>query len=192
MTTSDNGIALIKKYEGLRLTAYKAKTSEHYYTIGWGHYGQDVRAGQTITKAQAEGYLLDDITKCEKCVDALPYNLTQNQFDALVSFTFNCGAKNLLSLTDNGNRPLYIVAEKLLLYTKAGGVFMAGLKKRREAEHKLFISDCISAKDPAQDVKDLQRFLNEHGFHLTVDGIAGPKTKAALNNFLACAGVKVG
>ena len=52
--TSDNGVALIKTFEGCRLTAYKPVSTEKYYTIGYGHYGPDVKEGMTITQAQAE------------------------------------------------------------------------------------------------------------------------------------------
>ncbi|WP_143767420.1 lysozyme, partial [Paenibacillus odorifer] len=55
---SQVGISLIKSFEGCRLTAYKPVPTETYWTIGWGHYGPDVKAGMTITQAQADSMLL--------------------------------------------------------------------------------------------------------------------------------------
>ena len=96
MNISQRGIDLIKKYEGLRLKAYKPVATEIYWTIGYGHYGADVKEGMEITQKQAEEYLRKDCESSVKAVNALKRNLNQNQFDALVSFAFNCGAGNLL------------------------------------------------------------------------------------------------
>lgn len=63
MVTSQSGINLIKKYEGLRLKAYKALPTEKYYTIGYGHYGIDVKQGQEITEQDAELLLKYDLKK---------------------------------------------------------------------------------------------------------------------------------
>ena len=60
MNVSENGLNIIRKYEGCRLTAYKAVSTEKYYTIGYGHYGADVKKGMTITQNQAEAYLKGD------------------------------------------------------------------------------------------------------------------------------------
>ena len=56
METSERGLGLIKQFEGCRLTAYKAVPTERYWTIGYGHYGADVKQGQIITQAQAEAF----------------------------------------------------------------------------------------------------------------------------------------
>ena len=61
MRTSTDGINLIKQFEGVRLTAYKAIPEEPYYTIGYGHYGADVYQGMTITQTQADAYLKTDL-----------------------------------------------------------------------------------------------------------------------------------
>lgn len=68
-STSKNGIELIKSFEGCRLTAYKAVSTEQYYTIGYGHYGSDVYAGMTITQSQAEDMLSNDLKKYEGYVN---------------------------------------------------------------------------------------------------------------------------
>ena len=95
MTTGENGYSLIKQFESCRLTAYKAVSTEKYYTIGWGHYGSDVYAGMTITQAQADQYLKQDVAKTENSVNSFlnsnRITIGQNQFDALVSFTYNLG-----------------------------------------------------------------------------------------------------
>ena len=143
MKISEKGLALIKSFEGCRLTAYKPVAGEKYWTIGWGHYGADVKEGMTITQARADELLELDIVAYENEVEkTCKYlNLNQNQFDALVSFTFNCGAKNLQRLTADKTRTKEEIAEHITAYNKgAGGVVLAGLVKRREAEKELFLA----------------------------------------------------
>ena len=71
MSMSENGYSLIKQFEGCRLTAYKAVSTEKYYTIGWGHYGSDVYEGMTITQAQADAYLVQDVASSQRAVNTL-------------------------------------------------------------------------------------------------------------------------
>lgn len=147
MELSRNGYDLIKRYEGLRLKAYKPVPTEKYWTIGFGHYGADVTENMTITKEQADIYLIKDVSKSVKAVNDLldSYTFTQNQFDALVSFTFNCGAGNLTKLTNKKSRTLQEIADKLPAYNKAGGKELAGLTRRRQEERALFCempNDC--------------------------------------------------
>lgn len=137
--TSDRGINLIKEFEGLQLTAYKALPNEVYYTIGYGHYGADVKKDMKITESQATDYLKKDLEKAEKAVNGLKRNFNQNQFDALVSFTYNCGVGNLKKLCAP-SRSLEVIGQKILLYNKAGGKVYKGLVRRREAEQKLYLS----------------------------------------------------
>ena len=137
MKISKNGIELIKHYEGLRLKAYKPVATEKYYTIGYGHYGADVDADMVITNEQANQYLYKDVVRFENVVNALQRSWTQNQFDALVSFAYNCGAANLKRLVEN--RTTNIIADKMLLYNKAGGKELAGLTRRRKEERELFL-----------------------------------------------------
>lgn len=139
MQTSCNGLALIQSFEGLRLKAYRCPAG--VWTIGYGHTA-GVTSGQTCTLKQAEDWLKADVAKVERYINALPYNLNQNQYDALVSFTFNCGAANLKSLTKSNTRTLTQISNAMILYCKAGGVQLLGLVKRREAERKLFLSPC--------------------------------------------------
>jgi len=136
MKTSQTGIDMIKKYEGIRLEAYKPVASEEFYTIGYGHYGSDVTKGMTISKKKADELLAQDIKKFEKYVNTLPHKFNQNQFDALVSFAFNLGPKNLKKLC-NG-RSIEEIGDKITLYTKANGKTLNGLVRRRKEEQALY------------------------------------------------------
>ena len=97
MKTSQKGIDLIKQFEGCRLSAYKCPAG--VWTIGYGHtYG--VKAGQKISQKQAEEFLKDDLKSFEAAVNNyVKVPLTQNQFDALVSFSFNVGSEALRTST---------------------------------------------------------------------------------------------
>lgn len=141
MKTSNKGINLIKEFEGCKLTAYKCPAG--VWTIGYGHTGKvDGKAicGRTkITSAKATALLKSDLAAFEKAVESckyLTFKPNQNQFDALVSFAFNCGTDSLTILVKN--RSAKVVSEKLLLYNKANGKVLTGLVNRRKAEKVLF------------------------------------------------------
>ena len=137
MKISEKGLKLIEQFEGLRLTAYKATRRDKYYTIGYGHYGADVKQGMTITEAQAEAYLRQDVAEAEAAVNKYSgYGWNQNQFDALVSFAYNVG--NIDGLTNNGKRSVSEISAKLREYVYSGGVKLEGLVRRRAAEKTLF------------------------------------------------------
>jgi len=154
LSISENGLSLIKKFEGCKLYAYKAVSTEKYWTIGYGHYGSDVRQGQTITQAQADALLRTDCASAEKAVNRYndKYHWNQNQFDALVSFTFNCGVGNLNLLLNNGNRTISEISAKITAYNKAGGKVLKGLVTRRAAEKELFDRAVSPAAPPAPQV----------------------------------------
>lgn len=141
MKTSNRGINLIKQFEGCHLAAYKCPAG--VWTIGYGHT-TGVKEGMIITQAIADKYLAEDLEKYEKYVRDTKLELNQNQFDALVSFTYNCGAGNLKTLVQN--RTLSQVAAAMLLYTKSGGKTLQGLVRRRQAEHDLF-TEIIQQKE---------------------------------------------
>ena len=156
MNISDNGLKLIESFEGLRLKAYKVSgANEKYYTIGYGHYGPDVKEGMKITKEQAEEYLRKDVASAENAVNKYEskYHFNQNQYDALVSFAYNIGSID--QLTNKGKRTIQQISNNILLYNKAGGKVLAGLKRRREAEKKLFDT-------PVETVKDKNENKNEN------------------------------
>ena len=141
MKTGPKGIKLIKSFEGCRLIAYKCPAG--IWTIGYGHTGfvdgRAICAGMKITSAKATELLQDDLEKFEKLVEKYPkYKFTQNEFDAMVSFAYNTGSID--KLTINGTRPKEVVAEKILAYNKANGVALKGLTRRRKVEHTLFTS----------------------------------------------------
>lgn len=140
MKISKKGLELIKKFEGLRLTAYKCFPHEEKWTIGYGHYG--AKEGDKITKAQAEQYLIKDVEKFENQVNKYQsiYNFNQNQFDALVSFAFNVGT--IKGLTQNGTRSKSDIGCEILLYHHSGGKNIKGLADRRIEERKLYYTPC--------------------------------------------------
>jgi lysozyme len=133
-TTNDAGLQLIESFEGLRLTSYQ--DSVGVWTIGYGHT-QGVRQGQTITQQQAQAFLQQDLGVAEAAVNRLGLTLTDNQFAALVSFTFNLGAGNLNKLMKNG---LAAVPDRILLFDHAGGRALPGLTRRRQAERALYLT----------------------------------------------------
>lgn len=143
MDITKEGLELIKGYEGLRLTAYKAVSTEEHWTIGYGHYGEDVKQGMMITEGQAEAYLKADCASAVRAVKALGIAFNQNQFNALVSFTYNCGAGNLKKLC-NG-RTIEEIGEKIVLYNKSGGKVLKGLVRRRAEEQALYKKKCSTA-----------------------------------------------
>ena len=141
MKISKNGIELIKCFESFSSKACKCLATEKYYTIGYGHYGADVKENQTMTKQQAEELLQKDLEKFEQKVNKYNnvYNFNQNQFDALVSFCYNVG--NIDKLTVNGRRTKSEIADAMLRYTHSGGKELRGLVRRRTMERELFLSD---------------------------------------------------
>ena len=137
--TSENGIELIKDFEGRRLVAYQ--DSVGVWTIGYGHT-KDVWEDRLIIKSTADRLLAEDLAEFEEYVNTLvKVPLTQNQFDALVSWTFNLGPTNLTesTLLKKLNARDYDAApDEIRRWNKAGGEVLEGLVRRREAEAALF------------------------------------------------------
>ena len=150
MKLNKEGLDFIKSYEGLRLKAYKVLESEKYYTIGYGHYGSDVRFGQTITKAKADELFKKDVARFEKAVDRLvKVDINQNQFNALVSFAYNVGegalqTSTLLKKLNKGD--FKGASAEFPRWNKSGGKVLAGLTKRRAKERALFDKDTGTKK----------------------------------------------
>ncbi|VAE69493.1 glycoside hydrolase family protein [Enterobacter hormaechei] len=146
MQTSEKGIALIKQFEGCKLTAYQ--DSVGIWTIGYGWTqpvdGKPIRAGMTIKQETAERLLKTGLVSYESDVSRLvKVGVTQGQFDALVSFTYNLGARSLSTSTllRKLNAGDYTgAADEFLRWNKAGGKVLNGLTRRREAERALFLS----------------------------------------------------
>jgi lysozyme len=141
MKISLEGISLIKKFEGCKLEAYKC--SAGVWTIGYGHTA-DVKEGDVCTQEEAEKLLRADLFEFEKYVeDNVIVDLGQNQFDALVSWTFNLGVGNLKSSTmlkKLNNSEYKSVPFEIRRWNKAGGKTLDGLIRRRKAESLLFES----------------------------------------------------
>ena len=142
MKASSKALELIKQFEGLRLKAYLCPGG--VWTIGYGHTA-GVKSGMVITEAQAEEFLLSDIAAFEKAVNDQNLALTQNMFDALVSFTFNVGVGNFKRSTllckikvntwDNS------IMDEFLRWVYSKGRVLPGLQRRRLAEMKLYFSN---------------------------------------------------
>ena len=139
VNTSENGIELIKDFEGRRLVAYQ--DSVGVWTIGYGHT-KTAHEGRLIIKSTADRLLAEDLAEFEKYVEEyVTVTLTQNQFDALVSWTFNLGPGNLQESTmlRKLNQGLYAeVPDEMRRWNKAGGKVLKGLVRRRDAEAELF------------------------------------------------------
>lgn len=138
-TVSMTGLVLVKNFEGLRLNAYKCPAGVP--TIGYGHT-KSVKMGDVITPDEADFYLIEDLQNSVNAVNEYDniYDFTQNEFDALVSFTFNCGKGNLSKLTAKGTRTKDEIGKKITAYNKAGGKILTGLVNRRLAEQTLYFS----------------------------------------------------
>lgn len=146
MQTSDAGIALIQEFEGMRLTAYLCPAK--VWTIGYGHTSAagepTVTPGMKITRAKATEILKSDLAAFERGVSGLvKVDLTQSQFDVLVSFAFNCGLgalqKSTLLKRVNAGRFDAVPAE-LMKWAKGGGKVLPGLVRRRRAEAEMWRS----------------------------------------------------
>lgn len=140
MILGSKGLALLESSEGLRLIAYRDVAG--ILTIGYGHTGPDVHEGQTITQAEAEILLQSDVGVAEYAVNHyVLVPLTQNQFDALVVFTFNIGTSAFHSSTllrKLNSKDYLAAAAQFPLWNKAGGRSQPGLVKRRASEQALF------------------------------------------------------
>lgn len=143
MKLSPQGIAFLKNEEGLSLTAYpdgKNADGSQKYSIGYGHSG--AKAGQVITRAQADALLLQDIAKHEAAVTAAVTYASQRQFDALVAFSYNVGTAGMqnstaVELHNAGNAAG--AANALLMWNKSGGAVNPVLVRRRQRERSLYL-----------------------------------------------------
>ncbi len=142
MQTSEKGLDLIRKHEGLVLSAYLCPGKK--LTIGYGHTGPDVKSGQKIDVEEANALLQKDVQRFEHAVNELvTAPMTQGMFDALISFSFNLGAgslkkSTLLKKLNADDRAA--AANEFLKWNKANGKVLAGLTKRRECERELFLA----------------------------------------------------
>lgn len=159
MRTSQKGVDLIKSFEGLSLKAVKL-LGEQYWTIGYGHYGPDVAPGQTMTPAKAEDLLRQDLAKFESWVSQhAPWPVNQNEFDALVSFCYNCGPGSLQQLVRGRSKAQ--VAAHMLTYTHSGSeAYTQGLINRRKKERALFLAP--AAEEDIMTGKEIYEALSSY------------------------------
>jgi lysozyme len=140
-----NGLKLIKEFEGCKLKAYRC--SSNVLTIGYGNTfypdGRKVKEGDVITQGEADNLLLSILDHFEKSTDSFTRDdISQHQFDALVSFAYNCGVHNLKNSTllkkvnKNPNDPT--IRNEFHKWTRSNGVVMRGLVRRRIAEAQLY------------------------------------------------------
>ena len=145
---SQKGLELIKQFEGLSLTPYVCAGGIN--TIGYGNTyytnGKKVTLqDKPITKQQAEELLKFSLSTYEKAVDSFCRDdISQSQFDALVSFAYNLGTgalqKSTLIKKVNANPKDVTIADEFLKWNKANGKVLVGLTKRRQAEANLYFS----------------------------------------------------
>jgi GH24 family phage-related lysozyme (muramidase) len=158
MKISKNGIDLIKSFEGCVLHAYKPVDTEKYWTIGYGHYGSDVRENMTISQKEAEQLLVFDLRVFDYAVNSLvKVTLNQNQFDSLVSFAYNCGRENLRTSTllkKVNQKDFKGAANEFDKWIHAGGKVLNGLIRRRKAEKELFLKPIKTTEKPKPKTKN--------------------------------------
>ena len=133
------GLELIKTFEGLELNAYKCAAG--VWTIGYGHT-KSVQEGMVISEDTANDMLMEELVEYENYVNTLvTVPLSQNQFDALVSWVYNLGSSNFQASTMlkviNANDMVNVPAQ-IMRWNKAGGKVLEGLTRRRQAEADLF------------------------------------------------------
>lgn len=198
MEINTNGLEIIKSLEGCKLTAYKLK-GETNYTIGYGHSSKDIKKGQTITQAEADAFLKSDLAKFEKYVEKnTKFNLNENQFSALVSYTYNRGYKGFKQLMDN-TTDISKLADNIVVYWGSNKNYKDALINRRKKERTLFNTPIITNVSRETllyipkptlkrgslgfNVESLQECLNVFGYGLVTDGVFGEKTYKALMDF---------
>ena len=138
MKTSNEGIELIKFFEGFESKAYQDAVG--VWTIGYGHT-KNVEPGMEATEKEALAMLMYELEEYEGYINRIPVSLTQNQFDALVAWVYNLGPSNLAASTllkrlKSGD--LWDVPTQIKRWNKAGGKVLKGLVRRREAEALMF------------------------------------------------------
>ena len=141
MKSTDKVINLIKSFEQLRLNSYRCPAG--VWTIGYGHT-DGVNQGMLITEKTADAFLRQDIRNAEHCVNQMGVDLTQGQFDALVSFVFNIGVQafriSTLRRLIMSNPDDLKIADEFRRWVYAGNKKLPGLIKRREKEIELYYS----------------------------------------------------
>ena len=151
MKTSQAGVDLIKEFEGFRSDAYLCPAG--VWTIGYGHTA-GVKPGDYVSRERGEEMLREDLKYYEDAVnDLITVPLVQNEFDALVSFTYNLGVGALGESTlrkrlNAGEPKCPVFQQELPKWVKAGGQALVGLVRRREAEADLACAGPVEEEQP--------------------------------------------
>ncbi|MBE9117296.1 glycoside hydrolase family protein [Lusitaniella coriacea LEGE 07157] len=196
---SAEGLELIKTFEGLYLESYQDAVG--VWTIGWGNT-EGIGPGMTITVAQAEQMLRKELSQFETAVtEYVKVEINENQYAALVAFSYNVGARalydsTLLKVLNQGQ--IQEAADQFLRWDKAGGQALLGLSRRRRSERSLFLSEpwkwaltwepsrVLKLSQPllhGDDVRRLQQALADAGFDVQADGYFGEGTDKAVKAF---------
>jgi lysozyme len=193
MNISESGLHLIEEFEGLRLERYD--DSVGVPTIGYGTtegaLGHPVP--ESCTQEEAEAWLKAYVAgSCEPAINALNADLNQNQYDALCSFTYNLGA-GIFDGTGVGNylreKNYEAAANDMLNYDHAGGEVLEGLRTRREAERKLFLTPAVAAAPVEEQtpnpsgVVEFKGSLNVHTGIWSVTGVNSTVRGSGVHNF---------
>lgn len=153
MKVTVKGRKFIERHEGLRLCPYKAHVSERYWTVGYGHYGEDVKPGVCISIAQASAYLAKDLVRFTNAVEIAlrgANNVKRQEIDALASIAYNLGEGVLLDKSystlarrlDSKEARSFtgrcrIYRAEFKKWVKSGGEELPGLVIRRKDETRL-------------------------------------------------------
>lgn len=179
---NDEGIAHLKKWEGLRLKAYYC--AGNVLTIGYGSTGPHVKKGMVITAEEAEALLRKDLERFERAVERLvKVQLTDNQFSALVSFVYNVGegafAKStLLKKLNAGNYDA--VPGELAKWNKAGGKRLQGLVNRRAAEAGLWAKgEFVASREITAEPEKLSAWKTPEAVGTVLSGASGVAVAAS-------------
>jgi len=191
---NQEGFKLLTTFEGCELTAYD--DGGGVWTIGYGHTGDDVYPGLTISQTQAEELLREDVEKFESYVeDAVEVEIDDNQFSALVCFCFNVGpgtegfgGSTLLKLLNSGD--YQGAADQFPVWNKVNGEPWQGLTRRRLAEQALFLGmpevRVLTLTEPimqGEEVRQVQEALSAAGINVSADGVFGKDTDRAVRQF---------
>lgn len=154
MKISNQGIELIKKFEGCKLTAYR--DSVGIPTIGIGHT-RGVKMGMKITLQQAADFLREDLAYCEKTLNGIGVVFTQNEYDALCSWVFNLGVgsftkstmyKRIVARADKES-----ITDEMVKWVFAGGRSLLGLKRRRVEEANMYLGRSLYYIDANNNIR---------------------------------------
>lgn len=185
LTISQNGINLIKQFEGCRLSAYRDAVG--VITIGYGWTkpidGVSLYMGMTITQAKAESLLKTGLKSYENNVNKYDniYHWNQNQFDALVSFAYNIGSIDKLVRNGNGYKTIPEISNTIPKYCNAGGKKLQGLVNRRNKEKELFDKTCVNSNNSLTTSTSTKQTSNTHlhdlQWAINQDKLVTPKLK---------------